>query len=246
MLEPKVIELLEEVFAIGGNHDTAKIILMRKKLVDFMTDNNLFLKERDENFVIIKDAIRFIDAHTILATTTSQHEASTCLNPFFKRLYMMRQEKWNYYELKFLISSLQLVEDIKRALSLGLKSLTIVSKFNNAHTLKSSIICNVCYRILYAQYFGDHDSIGNINLALEFNNWFRELERMPKKDNDIELDFLVTKVRKALFFQNRELINELLNELKTNYGENLFDVINEEVITYYTQFAKGVNDHVHL
>jgi len=248
MLEPKVIELLQDLFAAGSNHDIEKNILIRTKLVNFMTDNNLFLKDQNKNFIMIKDAIRFIDAHTILATTTNQNEAGICLKPFFRRLYVILPENWNYYELKFLIGSLHLVEDIKQALRLGYKSLTVVSKFENAENkgvFESAIICNVCNRILYAKYF-DNTVNDKINLTLEFDSWFEKLENMPKKDSEIEFHFLLTKIKKALFFQNRQLVGELLGELQTEYDEKIFDVVNKEVITYYTQFKKEVNANVHL
>jgi len=238
MLEPKLIQILEELFAIGGNHDIAKTALIRQKLTDFMVDNNLFLKDQDKNFIMVKDTIRFIDAHTNLATTTDRDKASVCLKPFFRRLYIILPEDWNYYELKFLINSLHLVEDIKQALRLGYKSLTIVSKFkdlDNSGALESSIICNVCNRILYAKYFDNHVH-DKIDLAQEFNKWFEEFERLAKKSSKIELDFLVTKIRKALFFRDRQLVGELLNELKTRYDEKVFDTINNAVIMYYTKF----------
>ena len=235
MLEPKLIEILEELFAIGGNHDTVKTFSIRKKLIDFMIDHNLFLKDSDKNFIMIKDTIRFIDAHTNLATTTNRNEASTCLKPFFKRLNEMQPDDWNYYELHLLISSLHLVDKVKQALDLGTKSIIAIAKFediNNVDLLESCVACNICYRILYAKYF---DNI-KMDLTNHFETWFKKLENLAKEDSKIELDFLVTKIRQALFYQNRKLIRELLDELKTKYDEKIFDIVSKEVGTYYIKF----------
>jgi len=235
MLQPKLIELLEELFSIGGNHDIKKKVEIRQKIIDFMTADNLFLKNDDDNFIMIKDTIRFIDAQNEFAITTNRDGASAHIKCFFDRISKMQPEQWNYYELKLLVSSLFLIEKIDQAFKLGDNALIAIQQFediNKVDVFKSSVACNICCRILYAKYF---DNV-KTNLSDQFERWFEKLEVLAKEDNHIALDYLVTQIRKAVFYQKRDEIRELLEELETKHNKKIFDVVFKEVSIYYPKF----------
>ncbi|MCL2355116.1 MAG: hypothetical protein FWC68_04530, partial [Oscillospiraceae bacterium] len=62
MLKTKLTEIIDDFFAIGGNHDLEKYKEIRKKLLDFIRDEELFLNADDPNYILAIDTIRFIDA----------------------------------------------------------------------------------------------------------------------------------------------------------------------------------------
>jgi len=54
MLKPRLIKVVEEVFAIGGNHNAAKDMELREKLLDFLREeDHLILPNDDENLMLV-------------------------------------------------------------------------------------------------------------------------------------------------------------------------------------------------
>jgi len=232
MLKPELIEILEQLFAIGGNQDTVKYIRIRKKLVAFLkTEEFLVNYQMDKNLLVARDAIHFIDALNIHAKTSNKMEASSRLQPFFKRL--LQSDDWNFYELTFLISLLEFTETIEQALQLGSKASHTIRSFGasgNVAFFKSSLSCNMCSRLLFAKFF---DKDVNLDLvSSQFHTWFRELEFLVKENNKLDLDFLVTKIRKAIFNTEVTEIRKSLKELKMKY-KKVYDLIESEVNFYW-------------
>jgi len=231
MLRPELIEMLEQLFAIGGNQDTIKYIKIRKKLVAFLkTEDFLVDYKPDENLLVARDAIHFIDANIIYAKSSNIMEAGNVLKPFFERLLQL--DKWNFYELTFLISLIHFNESVEQALKLNSKATHAIRRFGasgNVVFLKSSLSCNMCCRLLSAKFFDKDINIDLINM--EFHKWYHELESLVRDNDKLALDFLVAKIRKAVFNTEVTEIDELLKELKKKY-KKVYDLIISEVDFY--------------
>jgi len=244
MLKPELIEMLEVLFAIGGNHDRLKSIAIKNRLLDFLKREELLLDgQNDGNINLANDAIRFIDASNVYAITTSRIEAGVHMQPFFERLIHL--DNWNYYVINFLVSSLVFTENVEQALELSAKATQNIIKFrnvNNTDILEGYLASNVCSRILYAEFF---DSDVKIDLAQEFRNWFSKLKRLVEKNNMLELISLVTQIKRALFYQVPEEIAKLCLEVDANYNEKIADMVKGEVSFYLasekykSKFFKG-------
>jgi len=232
-MKSELIEILEELFAIGGNHDILKALELRRKLKVFLNhDEQLLGDQNSENVVIAKDAIRFIDANNTYANTSSVVEAGRHLNSFFDRL--LNQEKWNRYELKIFIGSSHLTKDVEQAIRLGVEAIIkFVEFYDDSRTgvLEGLLSCNICSRILHAKYFDDVDE--KYFLSSEFKKWFSRLRHLAQEHEELELSNLVTKVRYALFEKNDVWIIEHMQELE-NYDKKIVDLINREIHFYRT------------
>ena len=184
----------------------------------------------NENVIIAKDAVRFIDAHNVYAATSDRIEASVHMKKCFDRL--TQSENWNYYDLKFLVSSVHLIESIEQALELGSKSMLEMVHFrasSNTDIWEGYLALNMCARLLIAKYF---DSDIKINLPLRFEEWFSKLERLAEKNSDLSLPFTVTKIRKAIFHKDQDQIFKLREELETNYDEDVVNIVRSEISFY--------------
>ena len=235
MLKSELVERLEELFAIGGNHDTVKSIEMRHKFKGFLSQDEYLLGDHDrdnENVRIARDTIRFIDANNTYANTSCVVEASKHLNPFFDRL--LQQEKWNYYELLFFVGSSHVTESVEQAIRLGLEAIIKSVEFYNKDRigiLEGHLSCNTCARILYAKYF-DEDADKKYFLSGEFQNWFERLRRLARDHKELEVQSLVTKIRHALFERNETA--KYMKELEENHDKKIVDSIEREVQFYMT------------
>jgi len=236
MLQPKLIELLEELLAIGGNHDSIKTIKMRNKFFDYIRVEEFILNHLDdETFILATDAIRFIDAHNIFASKTNQREASIHLKPFFDRLNGTQLDTWNRYELRFLINSIHLTEAIEQAVELSEKAMKLLVKFyENKDHMECALACNMCAHLLYTKYFCTNVDVDLI--ANEFKIWLRRLEKVAGNDNDgrLSLMLLVTKIREALFHHSTHEAHQLQGELEKYYDEAIAKSVNNEIHLYTT------------
>jgi len=236
MLQPKLIELLEELLALGGNHDSTKTIKMRNKFFDYIRAEEFVLNRLDdENFILATDAIRLIDAHNIFASKTNQREASIHLKPFFDRINETQINTWNRYELRFLINSIHLTGAVEKAVELSEKAMKSLVKFyENKEQMECALACNMCAHLLYTKYFCTNIDL-NL-LANEFKIWLRRLEKVAENDNDSKLPLmlLVTKIREALFHQSAHEAHQLHGELEKYYDEAIAKSINNEIHSYTT------------
>jgi len=234
MLKPELIEILEELLAIGGNYDIPKALAMRHRFKEFLSrDEQLLGDQDDENNIIAKDAIRFIDANNSYSNNTNVAEANVHLNSFFKRL--LKQKKWSYYELEFFIGSSFLTESVEQAILLGVEAIINCVGFyekNHIGVLEGVLSANICSRILHAKYFDDVDN--KFYLSEEFKNWFSRLRHLTKEHSKLELSSLITKIRHALFEKNEDLIPQYLQELEAKYSGEIANLINREVHFYMT------------
>jgi len=233
MLKLELIEMLKQMFALGGNHETFKSSEVRKKLLGFLKaekEEFLLSYQNNENIIVAIDAIRFIDANNIFAKTSNRIEAGIPVKPFFERL--MQLDNWNFYELKFLISLLAFTKNTEQLVELAIKAEQTIRNFrviDNTDISEGYLACNVCSRLLYAKYFDDDVQT---DLAGEFSKWFSNLERLTESNSELELLFLATKIRQSIFNKNFQKIDDLFKIAETNYDERLVKVVKSEICFY--------------
>jgi len=231
MLKPELIEILEELFTIGGNFDRLKSIELKNRLLDFIKAEQLSLDYQDNgNTILSHDVISFIDANNVYAATTNRIEAGIHMQPFFERLINLND--WNYYEIKFLVSSLIFTENVKQALDLGTLATQNLIKFRNINktdVLEGYLASNICSRILYAKYF---DNNIEVDLSEQFDVWFLKLKNLAKKNSVLELTFIATQIRRTLLYQVPEETAELCRKVEVIYTEKIADMIKGEISFY--------------
>jgi len=236
MLKLELTIILKELFALGGNHDPEKALGIRKELVGFINEGELYLeREYNNNFETAKAAIYFIDANNIYAMTSDRVEGYLHMKPFFERL--MKFEIWGYYDLHLFIGSINFIVKIEDAIELSSKALLAMENFKDAHNtavMEGVLACNMCSRLLYAKYF---DESSRIDLSEHFKSWFSRLEPLVELNYELNLPFLATEIRRALFNQDEEKLQELCKELHEAYDEDIESAITTE-ISFHTNSRK--------
>jgi len=238
MIDLKLVTTLDRVFALGGNHNTDKAIEIRTQLLDYIREEELFLKHQHEynkNFVTAINAICFIDANNAYATTSARMDGYFHMKPFFE--YLMDVDTWNYYELKLLVGSMNFIIAAEEAIELASKAVQAINRFKadqNTDVMEGYLALNLCSRLLYAKYFDDDVKV---DLTKQFNNWLSRLEKLAETNHQLDLPFLITQIREAIFNQNQERILELCEELKENYEEDIENTV-KNGISFYVNSKK--------
>jgi len=240
MVKPKLTRIVEEFFAIGGNHDLDKYMEIRHKLLEFIKDEDLFLIPSDENFISAMDIIHSIDANSIYAKTTDSKQAYHHIEPFLKRMTELDSNKWNYDELKLVINSIHFTDSIEQAIELARKAneriigFQIVRLTNN---LEGYLALSMCSRILNAKYF---DNDVEVDLAREFDNWADRLECLTEANKEskyLEMIWHITKIRRQIFNNDDSHIFTLCDDLLPQYDKQIGQMIGNEVKFYHAAGA---------
>ncbi|MCL1990941.1 MAG: hypothetical protein FWG67_08645 [Defluviitaleaceae bacterium] len=239
MIQMKLVGVLEKMFDIGGNHDVKKSLEIREELLEFLRGEELLLAPlEDENVLLAKNAIHFLDANETYAQTSNMTQARTRLQPFFKRL--LASDDWNYYELKLLVGSIYLASDAEEAQTLAIKGSERSADFRvtkNVDVLEGGLACNLCARFLYAKYFEmDTDAAF---IAEEFETWFHKLRELEERHYELELPLQVTEIRHAILKQDEVELAKLMEKFEdeSDYLEDVINLVISEVRFYTT--SKG-------
>jgi len=236
MVKPRLTRIVEELFAIGGNYDLAKYMEVRRKLVEFLQEeDHVILSDDDKNIRLAKDLIRFIDADIVYARETDNREVYSHIKSFLKRMMdKAESSNWNYDELRLLVSSIHMTESIEQAETLFSKANAGIIAFKRrrlTHYLEGALVCNMIARILDAKHFDDDVTI---NLADKFSSmviWLENLVDNHKNSKYLEMLWQVTKVRRAIFNKDSNGIFELCDSL-AQYDERLKQMMINEVDSY--------------
>jgi len=86
---------------------------------------------------------------------------------------------------------------------------------------------NVCSRLLYAKYF---DTIAVIN---EFENWFHKLKDLAEENSELAMAFLITRIRRAIFYQQHADVHNFHDELEAHYDKGVAKLVNCEINFYF-------------
>jgi len=231
MLKLELTIILKQLFALGGNHDPEKALGIRKKLKEFINEEELYLKrEYESDFETAKNAIHFIDATSIYAATSDRMEGYYYMKAFFERL--TKTDSWNYYDLQLFVCSINFIVTVEEATQLGFKTLQVIESFKDAQNtavIEGVLACNMCSRLLYGKYFDERSSI---DLVEQFNSWFSRLKSLVELNYELSLPFLATEIRQALLYQDDVKLEELCKELYEAYDEDIVSAIQNTVSLY--------------
>jgi len=230
---PELTKILERLFAIEGNHDTTSLLECRDELIGFLgEEEQIFTSDDDENIITAKNGIRFIDANIAYAATTNPIEANKCLTPFFERL--ANTEKWNFYDIKFLIGALTFTENIKQTELLARKSIEAMKAFKadpRYNFLSGCIAVNMLSRLLYAKYFDEPMEL-DFELEDEFNQWFRRLRLLLERTDELKIHYEIAEIREALFKKIMKTLITRVQKFQDAHDEQMAQVVMSEVDLY--------------
>jgi len=232
-LSLELAEILEDLFALGGNHNTVRLLEIRNNLISFLSTEAVLLGcLTNADNVMARDAIRFIDANNIYAKTTNRITASTQIRPFLTRL-IKSHHSWNIYELNMLIGAMNYTDHAEQAVALATKATKQIVNFRlveNIASLEGCLATNLCSRILYAKYFDDHVDVA---LDEQFDAWYLRLKQLARSNHNLDFILLVTKIRKAIFHHDQAKIEQYLEQLGTQYDETIVNIV-KNGIQFYT------------
>lgn len=233
MLKPRLLRIIEEVFESGWNHDPECDQAVRNKLIDFLREeDHLLLPFDEENLMLARNAIRFMDADRIYAKTTKSKEAYIHAKALLDHLMVLEASDWNHYELNFAISSVHFTETMEQSIELAEKARKSIVQFKlkkNTDMLEGYLALNMCARILNAKYFDKHHPI---ELLSEFKRGLNSLEYLADLNSDLELPLLITKIRWKIFNRDESDIFTLCEQLLPHYDERIGKMIRSEVDFY--------------
>jgi len=233
MLKPKITKIVNEFFVIGGNHDSDQFQLIRNQLLDVLREEEFLLSEHvDENVILAKDVIRYIDASSLYAEETNLRKAYTQIKPFFSRLV---NSSWNYYDIQLLAGSIEYTETATQAIELATKAqeyINIFKRVRSTDALEALLAVNLCSRILIAKYFDDQVET---SLVIEFQKGLKKLENLVKHNQELAMLLLITKIRQALLSEHDSRAQTLCEELEFQYDKQIGATIRNEVEFYQQQ-----------
>ena len=237
-IKPELATILDEMFAIGGNHDVKKDLEIRNKIINSFSLEELLLEDHNEiNIRVGKSALHYLDANAVHVQTTDTATASKYMMPFFERL--LQSDDWNYYELKLLIASMYLTPNIEQAHKLYVKAIKRISEFQVVREVdiqEGYLALNMCARLLYTKYFEDDVDIDWV--TDQFETCFHRLEVLESIEDNYQLGIplLVTKIRQAIFKQDEKPIREFMDELYnwSNSTTEIVNILKSEIRLYKT------------
>jgi len=228
--------ILKELFGLKGNHSPEKLLEKRKKLKKFISDEELYFEAGySEDFEISKDAIHFIDATNICATTPEKIKGYIHMKPLFQRL--MKLDTWNYYDIQLFIGSINFITTVEEAAELASKAMKVIHAFRGTHNtdvMEGVLACNMCSFLLHTKYFSDNVKV---DLTSQFNSWFSRIEPLEELNYELSFPFMATEIRQALFNQDDKRLHELCEELHEIHEEEIECAIKNE-INFYTNSPK--------
>lgn len=242
MIKPRLSRIIEELFATGGNHDIAKHMEIRGKLIEFLQEeDHVILSDDDKNIRLAKDVIHFIDAGRVYAKTTSSKEAYHHVKSFLKRMMETELNDWHYDELVIFISSLHMTESPEQAIGFASQANERIISFKRlgvTDNLEAALAGNMCTRLLNAKHFNEDVTI---DLADKFGSyliWIENLVEKNKNSEFLKLVLHVSKIRYEIFRNDKSEIFALCDGL-AQYDEKVKQMISSEVDFY---LIEGVFD----
>jgi len=222
MLKSRLIEILEDYFAVDAVFEPKELIDFRKKLIDFLrAEENLLVYDADPNILAAKDMIHLLDAHNTHITTYNRDLACKHIQPFFDRLLATPSEQWGHYDLRILSDAVAFAPTAEITVELGAKSIMPIVNGRLAGStdiIQGMLAGRICSRLLYAKYF---DPPTTVDLGDKFSTWFKKLERLAENNEGLSLQYLLNQIRHALFHQNQEELFRLNDEMRQNYPEQV-------------------------
>lgn len=233
MIKSRLTNIIDEFFAIGANHDLSADRVCRAKILEFLREeDNLLLPWDDENLVLGKDVIHYIDASNVFAQTTEREKAYYILKPFLDRMLETESDQWHFYHLNLLSASFCFTATLKDAQILEKKALHRISQFKRLRDTKAVeavMACQLTLRILDAQTFDQDDKI---DFERYFKQQLRRLKGIADADQAYEFYFKIGQIRWEIFNGHPKPARKLCDELETNTDKMMVQLLRKEIETY--------------
>ena len=233
MLKPRFRKIIGEFFAIGGNHDLPAYQKSRIEILDFLREEDIMLLPwDDENIVLGKDLIHYIDATINFSETTNREEAYRFLKPFLDRMLETDENNWHYYHLKLIVSCLGFTDTIEDALLLEKKILHRAAQFSqlrDTQILEAVTACQMGTRILEVKLFEQNVSD---KLERKFKNQIRKLKDLTDADKSLEFYWYLGRIRWEIFNGHLKSARNLCDELESYADKRVAQMMRKEVEIY--------------
>jgi len=236
-MEQMLMQMMKQLFSIDDYPDTRYSFEIRKQLLEFLRqEKQLFMAPDDENILLAKDGIRFIDANNAMIRSSDRLETRALMLPFFERLMKKDFKTWHFYEFKLLMDSLMFTESAGDAVQLALAAGFYLSSQKADYdqplgVLRGMIAINVLSRLLYAKFFEyDHD----VKLDEEFDIWFSKLEQLAYENKELDSYLHTVEIRRGLFNVDIEMMSEHYLTFKKKYNDQTVHKMDNEMQLYMT------------
>jgi len=234
MINHKLIEIIEQMYA--EDHNILYLMDIRSKLIEYLCqEENLLSDCGNRNVILAKDTIRVIDALNIYIVQPEMGLASEKIQPFFDKL--LEKKSWDYYDVKLVASSITLTVDVELAIKLGNMAIVPITEARIAGDtsfIHALLACNICSRILHGKYLEEKTTV---DLDEKFMTWFKISERLAEDDFNLRMLFLVNQIRYAVYYQKRDLLFKLCQDVEKECSPHVSKTILSKV-SFYTSTRK--------
>ena len=226
-------KLLDEVFAVGGNHDLKKLKAAEIKLVDYIRENG--------NDPQINDALRMLKMFADENEHNDYEQSAETVAPVYERL--SHADEWDFYDIRIFGAVIGYEETYEKSLELAEYALKKLEKYSDKKqypNIKLSIHMNILLRFLRARYF-DLDDM-NDTRALEklessFIEHFDAAMTILENDGSPVWKAIIT-ARKGIFFRDNKLMGESFSVLENAKEPEAYRLLQAEASEY--EFYSGL------
>ena len=226
-------QLLDEMFAMGGNHDIDKINTMKDKLSHYLEVNG--------SDVQIEDGFRVLEAHAIEFQGNNSEISREISKPIFDRL--SNTAEWDFYDIRLLTAVVgysYASEQTYKLAEIALEELEDYSHEERYIFIKLAIRMNTVHRLLRAKYFDSDNLIPSNELATRFSNYF-DAAMAICEEGEFPIHKAVLKIRKGLFYQDKSLSNRGFRQLIKTGEKEIYRMMLESAQEYDFLAGMGIS-----
>jgi len=238
-------QLLDEMFAIGGNQDMGKIKEMKGKLSYYLVTSG-----GDDQ---VEDGLRMLEAFAIAAQDKYSGASGEIVAPMLARL--SNTNEWDFYDIRLVAAVLGVINTADQAYEFAEKALEKLEKHSHEKRytgIKLTIRVNTITRLLRAKYFDLQSLISAEELEKRFSAYVGAALAICD-EGDFQIHKAVTTIRKGLFYQDNELTNKGFGQLKDTGADEVYRIMQEsaEEFSFFVglrmsrkQFDKIVGENI--
>jgi len=222
------IELMDKLFALGGNQDKKALGFLREHMEDFFRNYRCFDIQISNAMTLIKLQLEnFGDYQEFIRSVEFAEQA--CLR-------LLHEGPNDFYDVQLAAPFMYYTRDFEEAKMLAdvaLKKLEEYKKENRYDQIKRAIHANMLTRILMQMYSEDviylnEDALFNPELVFR-QHYDVALDYCEK--NGLEAPKAAYRIRRGCFFKDKELILENLSWLRIN-ETMIYEAMLSELKTY--------------
>ena len=217
-------ELLNNLFAIGGNFKPEENKIVEAKLQEYFKTN--------ENDLQIRDALIILRTFEI---EYKYNDLKTCCElsvPIFERLDNMSE--WDFYDIRILTCIVHYADTYMQSHTVATKALKALENHSHENRyifIKRAILVNMTSRLLRAKFYESDTQESNKNLSELFSQYVNLIAPLSEGNTFIPL-IAVAKIREGIFFEDTNLINNTFKLIKENEEHELYKVLQDELREY--------------